>query len=70
MFIARNAKLVHLDLSYCHLTQIQVSAVLEAVNKSPSLQAVHLTGNPGVLKGIESTVAEITKESIEPLLRP
>ena len=48
-FITGNRSLLHLDLSDTGLTQLILVRLGNAINASPSLLAIHLSGNPGVL---------------------
>ena len=47
-FLKCDTKLIHLDLSSTNLNENIIMALLPAIKKSKSLQAVHLSGNQGV----------------------
>jgi hypothetical protein len=57
-FIRRNRQLIHLNLESTGLTYEMIKFLLRAVNRSKSLQAIHLCGNPGIneIKLIHDTV--------------
>ena len=49
-FISCNRSLLHLDLSDTGITSLMLVRLGNAINASPSLLAIHLSGNPGVLE--------------------
>lgn len=47
-FIKHSQNLIHLNLTDCNLTHPVIIQILLKVNKSVSLQAIHLSNNPGI----------------------
>ena len=47
-FIKRNKSLMHLDLTSTQMTEIMLWTVGKALSRAPSLQGIHLSGNPGI----------------------
>ena len=47
-FISHNRSLLHIDLSDTGLTHFMLLRLGNAMNISPSLLAIHLSGNPGI----------------------
>ena len=59
-FISCNRSLLHLDLSDTGITSLMLVRLGNAINASPSLLAIHLSGNPGVLEDpVEKLAAKL-----------
>ena len=74
-FMTRNKQLIHVDLSYSRITDIEFEQIVDVMLKSPSLISIHLTGN-GItntckekslerLKGVKLNIEKLDTESEE-----
>jgi hypothetical protein len=59
IIIVRNSALQHLDLTNTGLNAITIYKLCVVVAESPSLQAVHFSGNPGVTPDLRLKVRQL-----------
>ena len=60
-FLRVNRKLVHIDLTATNLSETAMLQILPAIRKSKSIQAVHLSGNPGVTEHFKAEASTLLK---------
>ena len=57
--LVRNKQLIHIDLSYARLTDLEFDEFIDTIAKSPSLLALHATGNSITDKCKEKTLTKL-----------
>lgn len=76
-FMSRDKQLIHVDLSYSRLTDVEFEQIADVMVKSCSLMSVHLTGNSisdackarslEKLRGVKLNVETLESEAEEPV---
>ena len=59
-FIKRNRRVQHLNLENTGLTRLMVGLIASALRKARSLQSIHLSNNPFLLRGAREVIEDIT----------